>query len=606
MVDPGSSGGVASVSSIDLNEAERARAEAPVWAYCRELCGPANCEEAVAAIFGALEGGTGHSLLSQHGLLLITRVAASGFASVAVHGPISDDGEADWLDPACALTPERLAARASSAIEPDEDDELDEHLAFCLPCNAILIKMERAERAFVTIQAAMGAPAPNVGDGAVATAEPEPYGDLGEEPDAERGIADGLGPWRAEAAVAAYCRELCGPADATQAVEACLDALGAGAEYASAEVVLRTTRSIAALHAVGHDNGSRHRRECTATAWRLAARANGELERRGQRQLEEHLRQCMACRATLIKMERAERAFATMVAVGDATEPSFDPIEPQLSSPQRIYDGRLDHFEPEPGEATEADAETSDWPAAAAEAVTEDAAATAGRAAATTEPAAATETVTEQAPVAAAGLAEPVAMAGLAETAPTARTRRRQWRRSGLVAGGCALILAAGAAGAMDLVGSSTKPSIPSIPKSAAAAVPAAPAASARAATRPAAHPSAPAAHSSAHAHRPATKAKHAHKPAKHVARTKRHPVKKAAHRAAAPKKTPATPVARAPAVSIARPPTVARAPTVVRAPAAASHPAPSKPAHKSPTVIPQHTSLPAQSAPTRGIGSSG
>ena len=117
---------------------------APLWAYCRELCGPEDCDEAIAAVLKELEDAP--LTISEDELLLITRTTAARFA-------VSDTNGSSATHPtrACATTPLRLAAWANGLLLADEQRELAEHLDGCLNCQAIKIRMERAERGFATL-----------------------------------------------------------------------------------------------------------------------------------------------------------------------------------------------------------------------------------------------------------------------------------------------------------------------------------------------------------------------------------------------------------------------------------------------------------------------
>ncbi len=158
------------------------------------------------------------------------------------------------------------------------------------------------------------------------------------QPEAASRAPEGLGtdelnPTRAEAAVRAYCRVLCVPEESEQAVGETIAAFeDAGRSSTPREVrLLSITRAIAAGHAPAgagprgrHDPSSSDEREarCDATPVRLAARANDELDPHERSTLEEHLDGCLLCHATALRIGRAERAFATLVAAVEPEPPS--------------------------------------------------------------------------------------------------------------------------------------------------------------------------------------------------------------------------------------------------------------------------------------------
>ncbi len=151
----------------------------------------------------------------------------------------------------------------------------------------------------------------------------------------ERLGTDELNPTRAEAAVRAYCRVLCVPAESEQAVRETLAALAAleeaGGSSSVGEELLSITRAIAVGHASAgagppgrRDASSSDEREarCDATPLRLAARANDELDPHERSTLEEHLDGCPLCQATALRIGRAERAFVALVAAVEPEPPS--------------------------------------------------------------------------------------------------------------------------------------------------------------------------------------------------------------------------------------------------------------------------------------------
>lgn len=658
-----------------MSEPELARAEPAVWAYCRELCGPGECERAVAAALAALEDGGVGSIASENRLLLITRAAAAQFASDGRHGPASGIQPAPDGDPVCAGIPARLAARASGALEPGERRELDQHLSGCLVCKATEFKMNRAEREFAVMQGVIAtlaaqpkpidttpepratraaaaetrdartarravpaetrrAPAPPPTPPPAKRAEPVTARATSSVPPPKRAAPEAthatpaapgpleaeLGPVRAEAAVRAYCRELCGPAGSKLAIAASLDAI-AGSSPANSDGLLRSTRLAAAERAIGHGKKSVGSRDCLVTPARLVARAGGELTPKARRELEEHIRQCIACQATEIKMGRAERAFATIAGIRVAVEPRLERIKARAAIFETPVPANERSVTADPPRArAETRPEPPPPPAIAAPAVEPaDLAATKSRPVPVEPPAPAVEPPAEQqertesirppsTKVAEGAIAAAATGAGAGTAAATPRKRgpssgkTRQGSRRPAGAGkrtfvalaAAVLLLAAVAAALVLKVGSSS-----SSPKSAKApvvttAVPAAPKSITTA--PPAAKP------------KPATRA-----PAKrHAAATKPHRAAKPKHKSAPA--APAAPVTPAPAAPVT--PAAAVAPVVVTptptpTPVAAapvaptpSNPAPAKPS--SPSVTPVGSNLPAQNAPTQGITPSG
>jgi hypothetical protein len=484
-----------------------------VWAYCRELCGPTAGDRAEAAILSTLAEGS-HPVGADE-LLLITRETAAQFAFAGMNGS-RDKLKARFADE-CTATPARLADRAGDALTPTEEDELAEHLKDCLPCNAVRIKMDRAERGFATlwdhaptIERPAGAPA-DAADGAEATADAH-------APAADATLGDAeLDPSRAKAAMRAYCRELCGPVASTRAVVESLAAVGMGSvsSIVREDELLRMTRLASAKHV---SVGVRARAgECSENPARLAALANGELDAAEQRELERHLEECLRCQAIEIKLDRAERAFSVMAGVAGEIDP---------------------HSGPPPGP---------------------------GR------PSATPRTNGTRAPVEAAPAATSLA------------PRPRASSRRGLVAAAGALSAGAALAAVLLLSGGSRPTSVSRTHRAAAVAITPAPVT----ASLPA-----PVA-----ASRRAAKAK----PATHRAPARARRGAKGHRTTAAKRVTRVTPAATPIAPSVVVPPE----PSPVLAPVTSPPASPSPPA-RTPSVTPQGSSLPAQSAPTQGIGSGG
>jgi anti-sigma factor RsiW len=535
--------------SIRSPFADPGRAEPPVWAYCRELCGPTGSERAVAATLAALGNGAGASVTSQDGLLRLTRATAAKHASDGLNGKVSR-GESLAV---CLTTPARLVARAQNELAPGDQRELKKHLQGCLVCKATGIKMTRAERVFAVMDAGMAATSPEADPAQTAAgafaASPPP----GVNP-----LQAGLESGRDRAAVRAYCRELCDPTAIEVAVAASVAGRQGsnGAPAAGWGELLRTTRVVAAKHVLDCSNGSKRNRQCIATPARLAALANGELDRGERRELREHLQQCMACQATKIKMDRAERAFATMAPADIATEPQPQPIAPRLEP----IAPRPQPIEPQPqpiAPRLQPAAEPITWQRASA----------------------AEATATALAAAAAAKAAGATAAPAPAHARPRSRPPRERdrQRRAGLI--GVAVLatvaILAVVAAALVLDSGSSSPTIPHVQ-----AVVKTPATSTPSHVTTTRHPAKPksATHRAAKPHRAAAKA----------------------HRTVKPKPTPAVHIVASVPV---RPVTVTPvAPRRAVTPVVVAKPPAAKPS--TPSVTPQGGSLPAQSAPTKGIGS--
>jgi anti-sigma factor RsiW len=186
----------------------------------------------------------------------------------------------------CAATPTRLAALFSSELLPDVRDELLEHVDTCMTCKAIEMRMRRAERAFATTVA--GALAADETAMLVEPVEPSAYNPAPPPASPEGGGVPEFGPL-------------------------------------SAHNLRWVTRLIDTEHAKAYANEPPSRRGsadtgCVATPSRLAARAIGRLRDDQRRELDAHLDGCLRCQATELRILRAERAFATLVASGIAEQ----------------------------------------------------------------------------------------------------------------------------------------------------------------------------------------------------------------------------------------------------------------------------------------------
>ena len=134
-----------------------------------------------------------------------------------------------------------------------------------------------------------------------------------------------------ESAVRVYCLELCGARAARIATEEVIASPRLSGPFTAVpdDELLRITRSTASGFApqVLHPSIPRMpiegpAAECSLTIPRLARRANGELDRYSQAALAEHLESCVVCRAAEARFERAERAFAAVLGIVPAIEPT--------------------------------------------------------------------------------------------------------------------------------------------------------------------------------------------------------------------------------------------------------------------------------------------
>ncbi len=137
------------------NDLEPARAEAAVRAYCRVLCVSVEWEQAVRETLAALEDAGGSSTVGQDRLLSITRRIAGAHAHAPAGAERPDRCNVSPLT-RCEATTVHLAARANDELDPDERSGLEEHLDSCLPCQATVLRIGRAERAFTTLAAGSG------------------------------------------------------------------------------------------------------------------------------------------------------------------------------------------------------------------------------------------------------------------------------------------------------------------------------------------------------------------------------------------------------------------------------------------------------------------
>jgi hypothetical protein len=133
--------------------------------------------------------------------------------------------------------------------------------------------------------------------------------------------------------VLAYCRELCGPILGPTAANAALASYAAttnpsgGDGGADQEPLLRSTRLAAARAeldaarqtgwrgAVSRALVAERDSHCADTPVLIATRSNHELDAAAAERLDEHLSSCLRCRAAQLRADRAERAFAAIIAI---------------------------------------------------------------------------------------------------------------------------------------------------------------------------------------------------------------------------------------------------------------------------------------------------
>lgn len=144
----------------------------------------------------------------------------------------------------------------------------------------------------------------------------------------------------AEAAVRAYCRELCDPGSSEHAVTESLQRFKtAGSPDAVEDELLRITRTTVADQAhEGTGKGqdlSRPEREdtCARTPARLTASANHELQPGEGHKLEAHLGSCLRCQATELRVRRAERAFTATLAGAGTVAALSETAQPGARAP---------------------------------------------------------------------------------------------------------------------------------------------------------------------------------------------------------------------------------------------------------------------------------
>ncbi len=361
----------------------------------------------------------------------------------------------------------------------------------------------------------------------------------------------------AHRAAYAYCHELCDPVTASRAADEAVASWTARDRAGAADALslLAITREVAARHATRAARpglrgvlGAEHETDCDSTLPRLADAASGRLSDRDRRAFDAHMSGCLRCQATALKAERAERAFRAKLNSGDEAAPSAAAAVAAAAAPEPVPAALTPApLPPEPAAA----AGESAWalPAVAA------------------------------APAADAALApEAEATTTLEATPPRTPANRR--RR--LVAGALALVAALGvAAAAVALIGHSSKRS-----DTAASRKPAAPAAAV------VTHSARSLKHRAAKSHRRAVV---------HRAHARKAPQQPAATVASTsqPTNTGSAPVASSPPVTSAP-----AAPVTPAAPVAPSSPPPTS---SGPSVsIQGGGGLPAQNAPTQGIGSGG
>ncbi len=149
-----------------------------VEAYCAEVCPPALAATAAAETLSSFVGGDDSELLALTHALASNHVAVTPERRGWQH-ILAVDHEQD-----CAEVPALLAARANGELSDADNERLGQHLNECLVCQAMELRMHRADRAFAGILGleGMSAPGPSA---AAASAEPEPAADIIETSPAE-------------------------------------------------------------------------------------------------------------------------------------------------------------------------------------------------------------------------------------------------------------------------------------------------------------------------------------------------------------------------------------------------------------------------------------
>jgi len=179
--------GADSSSVPSFAEADRERYQRAVHAYCRELCDRASVERATDEVLTHVDWVSNGATAPSEDLRRLARsVAAEHFSTSPARQQLVATGGSE-----CATMPARLAARAGDGPGPLSQGQLQSHLAGCLHCQAVELKMSRAERAFTTTLAA--------GTRAQAAAEDaEPPAGL----ETAEGLADSANVWAPPAPVA--------------------------------------------------------------------------------------------------------------------------------------------------------------------------------------------------------------------------------------------------------------------------------------------------------------------------------------------------------------------------------------------------------------------
>ncbi|HWC87400.1 MAG TPA: hypothetical protein VG388_12745 [Solirubrobacteraceae bacterium] len=267
------------------------RLEAAARAYWRELSDTETSERAVAVSVAALERTARSPGVSESDLVRVAHLTAAETAADTALPPGSRGHFAGKHKDECAATPTRLAALFSGELFPDVREELLSHLETCLACRALELKMRRAERAFattvsgaLTADETLAATPQLVGAADLALPTAARAGPGGEEL--------GRAPWSAG--------DLRWITRLVEAEEAWDDA----------------------GRPTSHDRSGQ--KGCAATPRRLAAHAMGRLRDDERQELEAHLRHCLPCQATELRMQRAARALSTLAASGIGVDAQSD------------------------------------------------------------------------------------------------------------------------------------------------------------------------------------------------------------------------------------------------------------------------------------------
>ncbi len=134
-------------AGVSLSSRQPAQLERAVGAYCNELLEPRLTAEATDTILSRFSVISSASDATAQELLRLTRKTAADYALApgAWRGLTASARREE-----CRATPARIAARDGNTLAPAARADLDAHLDECLSCQAIELRLKRAERAFTT------------------------------------------------------------------------------------------------------------------------------------------------------------------------------------------------------------------------------------------------------------------------------------------------------------------------------------------------------------------------------------------------------------------------------------------------------------------------